>query len=170
MKTGGRNMSETALLQGVFTGRVAFSQLIRDALQQAATEGWKQMVWSDVNFEDWPLHEKVVSDALYAWSKSGRQLIMISKNYNSILKYKHRMVVWRQKWGHIVDARLLKQMEDDRFPSVLWSPGWFMQRQELENFQGFATTDRAKGVQCQELLSGLYQRSSPGFPASVLGL
>ena len=93
----------TALPQGSFLGRVAFMQLIRDALEQAAQQGWKQMIWSDLNFEDWPLHEKAVSDSLFAWASSGRKLVMLSKSYDSILRYKPRMVTWRQKWSHIVD-------------------------------------------------------------------
>ena len=163
-------MSEIALLQGVFAGHVAFSQLIRDAIETAAHQGWKQMIWSDVNFEDWPLHEKAVSDSLYAWSKTGNQLILLAKSYDSVLKYKARWVTWRQKWGHIVDARLCKSIENEKFPSVLWSPGWFMQRKELDSFQGFATQDVGKRVQCYEQLQAIYQRSTPGFPATILGL
>ncbi len=163
-------MSESLLLQGVFSGHVAFSQLIREALDVAARQGWKKMIWSDINFEDWPLHEKAVSDSLYAWSKTGNQLILLAKNYDSILKYKPRMVTWRQKWNHIVDARVCRQVENDDFPSVLWSPEWFMQRQELETSQGFATQFASKRVQCYEQLQVIYQRSTPGFPATVLGL
>jgi hypothetical protein len=166
----GRSMSESPLPQGSFAGRVAFSQLIRDALHQAAQDGWKQMFWSDPNFEDWPLHELVVSESLYRWAATGRKLIMLSNNYNSILKYKSRLVQWRQKWGHIVDARLISSVEDTQFPSVLWSPGWMMQRQEWESCQGFATYDAAKRGQCLASLQALHQRSTPGFPATVLGL
>jgi hypothetical protein len=165
-------MSEAApvLLQGPFLGRVAFIQLIRDTLHQAAQEGWKQMIWSDLNFEDWPLHEKAVSDSLFAWAGTGRKLVMLSKSYDSILKYKPRMVAWRQKWSHIVDARLFRHIDDEKFPSVLWGPSWMLQRQEMEQHQGFATVDVAKRVQCHELLQGMYQRSTPGFPANILGL
>ena len=48
------------LLNGSFVGPDAFAQLVRDALECAAQEGWSEMVWSDPNYADWPLRESVV--------------------------------------------------------------------------------------------------------------
>lgn len=80
------------------------------------------------------------------------------------------MVTWRQKWSHIVDARLFKSIEDDKFPSLLWSAEWVLQRQDVERNQGFVTYEVAKKVQCHDILQAMYQRSTPGFPATILGL
>ena len=170
VKMAGRRMTDVALLQGKFSGHVAFSQLIRDALQTASQQGWKQMVWCDVNFEDWPLREKIVVDALYAWAQRGRQLTMLAHNYDSVLRYQPRIVTWRKTWGHIVDCRLCKQIEVDKFPSILWSPAWVMQRREVDTCTGFASSDVQKRVQLQEILRECQRHSSPGFPATVLGL
>lgn len=163
-------MSEASLLQGVFTGHVAFSQLVRDALECAAREGWSQMIWSDANFEDWPLREKAVVDSLYAWAKTGRQLTLLAHSYESVLRYQPRMVTWRKTWGHIVDCRVCKQIELDKFPSALWSPIWVMQRRDVESSSGFASYEVQKRVQLQEVLRETQRHSVPGFPATVLGL
>lgn len=163
-------MSDEPLLQGVFTGPVAFSQLVRDALACAAREGWRQMVWCDVNFEDWPLREKSVVDSLYAWAKTGRQLTLLAGSYESVLRYQPRMVAWRKTWGHIVDCRLCKHVEKESFPSVLWGPMWVMQRRDVDACSGWASTDVQKRVQLEETLKECKRHSTPGFPSTVLGL
>ena len=170
VKMAGRRMTDVALLQGKFSGHVAFSQLIRDGLQSASQQGWQQMVWCDVNFEDWPLREKVVVDALYAWAQRGRQLTMLAHSYESVVRYQPRMVAFRKSWGHIVDCRLCKQVDVAKFPSIMWSPVWAVKRTEFDSCSGFATSDVRKRVQLQEELRESQRHSSPGFPATVLGL
>lgn len=163
-------MPETSLLQGVFNGHVAFSQLVRDALEAAAREGWQKMIWSDPNFEDWPLRERVVVDSLYAWAKSGRQLTLLAHSYESVLRYQPRMVTWRKTWGHIVDCRVCRHIELEKFPSGLWSPEWVMQRRDIDSCSGFASHDVQKRVQLQEIFKECQRHSASGFPATVLGL
>ena len=53
-----------ALPTGRFAGRKAFQQLVRDALACAAREGWREIILSDPNFEDWPLGERAVAESL----------------------------------------------------------------------------------------------------------
>ncbi len=62
------NDAITGLPEGAFSGPVEFSQLVRDALALAAAQGWRSLVISDASFEDWPLRERVVVDALQAWA------------------------------------------------------------------------------------------------------
>ena len=52
------------LPEGRFEGRVAFQQLVRDALACAAQEGWNEIILSDASFEDWPLGERAVVESL----------------------------------------------------------------------------------------------------------
>ena len=163
-------MLNEPLLQGPFSGAVAFPQLIRDALACAAREGWKQMIWCDANFEDWPLREKAVVDSLYAWAQKGRQLTLLAHSYESVLRYQPRMVTWRKTWGHIVDCRVCKQVEPEKFPSVLWSPVWAMERRDVRSCTGMAGFEAQRRVQLNEVLNECQRHSSPGFPASVLGL
>lgn len=163
-------MLNEPLLQGSFSGVVAFSQLIRDALSCAAREGWKQMVWSDANFEDWPLREKAVVDALYAWAQKGRQLTLLAHSYESVLRYQPRMVTWRKTWGHIVECRVCKHVEVEKFPSALWSPVWVMERRDASACKGMAGFEAQRRVQLKEVLTECQRHSSPGFPSSVLGL
>ena len=50
------------LASGRFVGRRDFQQCIRDAIQTAAIQGWKELVLCDASFDDWPLGDHVDRD------------------------------------------------------------------------------------------------------------
>ena len=158
------------LATGRFAGRLAFMQLVRDAVACAAAQGWNELVFCDAGFEDWPLHERVVTDAMNAWSKSGRRFTMIARQYDAVLRDKPRFVTWRGTWGHIVECRTCKQIDNADFPSLLWSPVWALQRLDLVHATGISSDDARRRTQIRELVDELLVNSSPGFPATFLGL
>ena len=140
--TGGGSPDEMAgslkpLPTGRFAGREAFLQLLRDALQRAAQEGWREIILSDATFEDWPLREKAVVESLQAWSKTGRHMTLLAKNYDEVLRNQPRFVAWRRTWGHILECRSCRSVDALDFPSALWSDSWVMQRLELQHSTGF---------------------------------
>lgn len=159
-----------ALAEGNFLGISAFSQTVRDVLAAAAEQEWSEMVWADSNFEDWPLREKSVVDALQAWAGRGRKLVLLAQRFDSIQKYQPRFVSWRVTWDHIVECRVCKQGETSDFPSALWSPAWAVRRLDLVRSTGWSTGDAQRKLLLRENLEELRRQSSPGFPASVLGL
>jgi len=158
------------LFEGPFTGPAEFAQLVRDALACAALEGWSEMVWSDANFEDWPLREKAVIDSLSAWSHRGRRLLLLSRSFDSMQRYQARMVTWRRTWDHIVECRVCKTIDAADFPSALWSPHWVMRRLDLVRSTGIAGSEPQRRVLLKEELEECRRQSSPGFPSSILGL
>ena len=91
---------------GLFSGRDAFEQLVRDALACAASQGWHEIILSDATFEDWPLRERGVVESLQVWSKSGRRMIMLASRYDEVIRHHARFVAWRKTWGHIIDCRV----------------------------------------------------------------
>jgi hypothetical protein len=74
------------LLEGRFEGRADFIQLVRDALGVAAQAGWRELILSDASFYDWPLGERAVIDSLNAWARGGRQLTLLAKNYDEVVR------------------------------------------------------------------------------------
>ncbi len=158
------------LASGRFSGREDFEQLVRAALTHAAHEGWQKIILSDATFGDWPLRERGLVESLQAWSKSGRQLVMLASHYDEVIRHHARFVSWRKTWGHIVDCRLCRVTEPTDFPSALWSPGWFMHRLDPQRSTGICGADRERALQLRELLEEKIRNSSPGFPASTLGL
>lgn len=158
------------LRQGRFTGPTEFSDLIRRAFQAAALEGWREIILSDRSFEDWPLGERAVSQSLHEWSRSGRKLTMLAKNYDEVIRRHARFVTWRRAWSHIIDCRSNTSMSVDDFPSAFCSPAWVCQRLDLDRCTGIAGTEPARRVLLRERLDECLRRSSAAFPATTLGI
>jgi hypothetical protein len=158
------------LKAGRFAGRAAFAQCIRDSLAAAAEQGWSQMILCDAGFGDWPLNERVVIDSLNAWARSGRQLTILATQYEGMVRLHPRFVTWRRTWGHIVDSRVCRQIDPVNFPTLLWSPRWMLQRLDPVRDTGVAGGEPERVVPGRELVQELLQVSSPGFPATTLGL
>jgi hypothetical protein len=159
-----------ALHQGAFTGPSAFADLIRNALAHADSQGWAEMVWSDATFEDWPLYEKAVVEALNAWASKGRKLTLLAHHFDAMRSVHHRFVDWRVRWDHIVECRVGQGVEATDFPSALWTPNWAMRRLDLQRSTGVASVEPRMRTLLREELEERKRQSSPGFPASILGL
>lgn len=158
------------LLEGRFSGRAEFAELVRQALAAAAAQGWREIILSDPDFEDWPLGERAVAQCLNDWSKNGRRLTMLARNYDAVLRQHARFVVWRRNWSHIVECRSSPQVPADSFPSVLWSSGWVLERLNVQRCMGVAGPEVTRRTAVKERLNERILNSCPAFPATVLGL
>lgn len=158
------------LIEGVFAGRQDFQQLIRSAIAQAAQEGWREMIWFDVNYADWPLGERSVEADLQAWSKTGRKLIIVAKRFDTLIAMHHRFVAWRKQWSHIIEARGVSSASDEEFPSLILAPNWAMHRLQPTLCKGVAGYEPKRRVDLRELTQEWLAISSPAFAATTLGL
>ena len=158
------------LREGGFAGPAEFAQLVRDAIATAVQQGWSEMVWSDASFEDWPLHEKSVVDALQGWSRTGRKLTLLASRFDSITRYQPRFVRWRVMWDHIVECRVCKQIDASEMPSALWSPQWCLRRTDMVRSTGISSAEPQRRVALKEALDECRRHSGQGFSASTLGL
>lgn len=159
-----------ALPAGRFEGRSDFLELIRRALAIAGEQGWREMIWCDDDFDDWPLGERELVQSLQAWGRTGRKLTMLAKNYDAIVRRHPRFVTWRQTFSHLIDCRADRSGASDVLPSALWSSVWVFERLDIEHCSGMAGTEAARQVALKERLHERLLRSSPAFPASTLGL
>ncbi len=153
-----------------FEGRTQFQQLVRDALACAASEGWREVILSDADFADWPLGERAVAESLQAWGAAGRSVILLAKQYDEVVRRHARFVEWRRQWSHIVEARRCATADALEIPSAIWSPGWVMQRLEIEHCRGYAGHEPQRRLLLRELLQEWLAKSTVSFPASTLGL
>ncbi|MDB5965671.1 MAG: hypothetical protein JWQ72_2171 [Polaromonas sp.] len=158
------------LPEGRFAGRVEFVDMLRLALATAAAQGWREIILSDRSFEDWPLGERAVAQSLNDWSRTGRKLVMLAKNYDEVTRRHARFVTWRRTWAHIVDCRSNASVSADDFPSALWSSAWVFQRLDLDRSAGVAGSEPARRVALRERLEECLRLSSPAFPATTLGI
>lgn len=153
-----------------FEGRNEFRQLVRDALATAAREGWREIVLSDATFEQWPLGERSVAESLQAWSKTGRHCVLLARHYNDVIRMHARFVQWRGTWSHIINAVAVPSADPLDLPSAIWSPGWVLERRDLERSTGYCGSEPARRVLLRESLNEWLLKASPAFPATTLGL
>ncbi|MEO7887635.1 MAG: hypothetical protein ABI893_03890 [Polaromonas sp.] len=159
-----------ALLEGRFTGRSEFIELIRRALSAAAAQGWREIIICDPDFADWPLGERAVVQALNDWSMTGRQFTMLAKNYDEVIRRHARFVTWRRTWAHIVECRANASTAADEMPSALLGPSWVFERLDAQRCTGVAGPEVARRVALRERINERLLKSSPSFPATTLGL
>ena len=153
-----------------FAGRMAFQQLVRDALATAAREGWRELLLCDASFEDWPLGERAVIESLQAWSQAGRHFTLLAKRFDTVSAKHHRFVTWRGQWSHIIEARAVPSADAAEFPSAIYSANWVMRRLDVVRCKGVCGSEAARRVMLREELNEWKAKSSPAFAATVLGL
>ena len=159
-----------SLLEGRFGGRTEFAELIRQAFVAASLQGWNEIILCDPDFDDWPLGERVVAQALNDWSRSGRKLTMLARNYDGITRRHARFVTWRRVWSHIVECRASGSGPVDVLPSALWTSGWAFERLDLVRSSGIAGSEIARRFALKERLNERLLKSVPAFAARTLGL
>ena len=168
IETTGENFG--VLPQGRFSGPAEFGDMVRTAFAAAAAQGWREIIMCDSTFEDWPLGERAVAQSLQDWSKSGRKLTMLAKNYNEVMRRHARFVTWRRTWSHIIECRANTAISADDMPSALWCPEWVFQRLDMARSSGVAGAEASRRVALKERLDECLRLSSPAFPATTLGI
>lgn len=162
--------SPQALPSKRFEGRSEFRQLVRDALATAARDGWRELILSDSNFEEWPLGERAVAESLQAWSKTGRTCVLLAKRYDDVIRMHARFVTWRGKWSHIITAVAVPSADPLELPSAIWSPAWVLEQRDHQRCVGYCGSEPERRVLLRESLNEWLLKASPAFPATTLGL
>jgi hypothetical protein len=112
-----------------------------------------------------------VIDSLNAWARGGRQLTLLAKNYDEVVRRHPRFVAWRTTWGHIIQCRACPNADALDVPSMIWSPDWVMQRLDTVRSVGIAGAEAGRRVATRELLrEWIENKSAPGFASTTLGL
>jgi len=109
--------------QRVTTTRGEFLDAIRNAFVDVASEGCREMWICDVDFADWPLSERPVIESLTRWAYAHRKLTVLSTTYEEFHRRHARFVEWRRQWSHVVECRLMEEIEPGDMPSLLLAPG-----------------------------------------------
>lgn len=153
-----------------FEGRDEFRQLVRDALACAARDGWREIILSDANFEDWPLGERAVAESLQAWSSGGRRITLLARRWDGVVRQHARFVQWRGRWSHVITALACPSADPLELPSAIWSPAWVLERRDIERCNGYCGSEPERRLLLRERLNEWLLKATPSFPATTLGL
>jgi hypothetical protein len=158
------------LTEGRFDGREAFVTLVRNALSAAARQGWKEIIFSDPDFADWPLGERASIEALQAWSASGRRFVLLAQRFDLLERAHARFVPWRCMWDHIIECRASGKAVGSEVPSAIWTGDWFVHRIDPDRSRGVCGVDPRARRELREAIDEAWRLGRPAFAASTLGL
>ena len=158
------------LPDGAFMGREALRARVREAILTAAAERWREMIFCDADFADWPLNERPVVEALGSWIRHAQGFVMLARRYDAVVRLHPLFVEWRRFWSHKIDCRVCSHADPQDLPSALWSPAWALQRMDSVRSAGISGAEPERRVVLRETLDEWLRRSTPGFPATTLGL
>jgi len=159
-----------ALSDGPFDGRLAFHAQLHAAFAAAAHQGWREIVFSDPDFADWPLGERATIAALQAWAASGRSLLLLADNFAVFDRSHARFVEWRRLWSHIVEARACSGSGAPPVPSAIWTPSWSLHRIDPLRSRGVCSLQAERSRALRERIDECLRHARPAFAASTLGL
>jgi len=170
MNTENETAAAPALPVGRLQGRQQFADLVRQAIEAAAAQAWSPLVLSDADFEDWPLGERAVVQALQDWAGQGRHIRFLARDFHKLRERHPRLVQWRTQWSHLVEAQAWSSAGEGDVPSALWTPAWCVERVDPARAVMVASDDPARLVGLRERIESAWHRGRPGFPSTVLGL
>jgi len=170
MKTPDDVVPTPDLPVGRLQGRQQFAQLVRQAIEVAASKAWSPLVLCDADFEDWPLGERAVVQALQDWAGQGRRIRFLARDFHKLRERHPRLVQWRTQWSHLVEAQVWTSAGEGEVPSALWTPAWCLERVDPARAVMVASDDPARLLALRERIESAWHRGRPGFPATVLGL
>ena len=155
-----------------FEGSVEFAQALKEALAHAAEHATRRMCWCDDDFASWPLGEAEWVGQLTHWARtSGRELVMIARDWSVVERRHPRFAVWRRDWSHVVQCMVPDEARTEPLPT-LWidSHDQALRVFDRDHLRGRIGFDRVDRQQAREDFDAISQRASPGFAAVTLGL
>lgn len=157
---------------GRFEGLGEFQAAVRQLLLAATARGARQMVWSGLAFDAWPLEDADVLQALTAWGRPGhRRLKWVGQEFERLRRDKPRLVTWRQQFAHVVTCRQPVEEDAAHLPvALLVADEALLLLHDERHWRGRVSTNVADLAAWQERLDAILQRSSETFPVTTLGI
>jgi hypothetical protein len=155
-----------------FEGSVEFAQALQGALAHASEHGTRRICWCDDDFATWPLGDAEWVDQLTRWARvTGRELVMVARDYSVIERRHPRFAVWRRDWAHVIQCMVPDETRTAALPT-LWidSDDQALRVFDSDHLRGRIGFDRVDRQRAREDFDAILQRASPGFAAVTLGL
>ena len=171
---------EQAPVTGIFEGRAAYADALRETLLGLCAQGCREIFCVDASFVDWPWSDRAVLDALSQWAGRGRTLRLMALQYEDARRRHPRFVQWRTTFDHCVDAREHEpEPEGKGAPAAALfgardgagaEPYRSVRLLNTELARGVISVQAGDRLRLEQWFDALAQRYEPAFPASTLGL
>ncbi|MEO8151542.1 MAG: hypothetical protein ABI605_00625 [Rhizobacter sp.] len=155
----------------IITSRGEFHDALHQSFALIADQGCREVFIADPSFDDWPLGDRAVIDALTRWAYAHRKLVVLSQNFDDFQRRHPRWVEWRRQWAHVVECRALSDDDAGKLTGLFLAPGVVTLRVlDSEHYRASLSFEQADGIRARDKLDALLQRSEEAFPATTLGL
>jgi hypothetical protein len=164
--------AKTASGGQAFEGSVEFAQALQSAMAHASEHATRRICWCDEDFATWPLGDAEWISQLTRWARlSGRELVVVARDYSVIERRHPRFAVWRRDWSHVIQCMVPDETRTAALPT-LWidSDDQALRVFDNEHWRGRMGFDRVDRQRAREDFDAILQRASPGFAAVTLGL
>lgn len=152
-------------------GSQAFKAALRTLLTSLPTQGSRDIWMIDQRFQNWPLNEAPVLDALGAWLRlGGRRVGMLGVDFDAVLRDHPRLARWRQDHGHGFEAWHPAATERPELPGLLLTGHQAIELFDRDHWRARSVHEPAElRLLDQHVVSKLHH-CEPGWPVTTLGL
>ncbi|MCK6426438.1 MAG: hypothetical protein L6Q75_15300 [Burkholderiaceae bacterium] len=150
-------------------GRAAVQAALREWMQRAADEGWRELWLCDADLAQWPIGEAAWVALLQRWAAPQRRLILLLADDAALQRLHPRWVAWRRTWSHRVDLRVVAAESAGALRACALAPG-HSGLELLSPWQARWLMQPAEQQALLHELRALHERAAPGWPAHALGL
>jgi hypothetical protein len=155
-----------------FEGAVEFAQALKDAMAHVGERSTRRVCWCDEDFANWPIGDAEWVAQLTRWARvTGRELVMIARDWSVVERRHPRFAAWRRDWSHAIQCLVPDESRTEALPT-LWidSDDQALRVFDRDHLRGRIGFDRVDRQQAREDFDAILQRAGPGFSAVTLGL
>lgn len=166
----GRDGSPTREV-GLIEGRTSVLAALQACLVQACEQGERELRWIAASFDDWPLDDAALLQALVRWARPpGRHLLLVGRDFDRLARCHPRFAAWRRDWSHRFEARQPGEQERLELPTFMVSGSSAFELIDLERWRARRPSAAADLHRLREEFDAISQRCEPAWPATTLGL
>lgn len=157
---------------GRIDGVAAWHDALRAALRRATAHPVRTMWWIDRGFQQWPLDDANLLEALNAWVRlPGRQLLLLAADFDEMPRRHPRFVAWRTPWSHVVRGRAWDPALKPPPGAALWADdGTWLRLHDDDPPRGAWGVGGPDAVHVHQAGDAIAQQSIASFSTSVTGL
>lgn len=171
---GGPAAAPRAPAQAVplIASRADFAAAVRWGVDTAVARPARVLWWVDRDFEEWPISDAALLDALTSWLRlPQRRLVLLATTFAGLPQRHARFVRWRADWSHAVEAWSPPEETASTLPCLLLDDGPVsVQLHEPLRWRGRALLDARAAHLWRQQIDAFLQRSTAAFPVRTLGL
>jgi len=161
----------TTRQSALIEGRTAVIAALRATVLRACEQGEREICCVAASFEDWPLDDAALLQALVRWARPpGRRLLMIGRDFDAVARRHPRFAAWRRDWSHRFDARQPGEQERIELPTFIVAGGASFELIDAERWRARQPESAAELHRLREESEAIAQRCEAAWPATTLGL